>query len=288
VNDEESIKAITGAVDMGIDFFDTSDVYGTGHSEEILGKALEEKRNRVVLATKFGFTYDVSKREITGTDFSKDYIKWACEQSMKRLRTDYIDLYQLHLSEISHENIEEIIETLEDLKRMGYIRAYGWSTGDLSGAEKFIEKSNCSSIQHPENVLDYDEGMLKLCEKHDVASIANMPLAMGLLSGKYNSGSRMNSNEVRGVKHKWVKYFKDGKPDEIFLKKLESVKSVLTADGRSLVQGALGWLWTKSDKNIPIPGFKNMKQMKENAGALEFGPLKREQLVEIEKILESE
>ena len=242
----------------------------------------------MVIATKFGFTYDCSKREITGEDFSKDYVKWACEQSMKRLRTDYIDLYQLHLSEISHENIEEIIDTLEDLKRMGYIRAYGWSTGDLSGAKKFIEKSNCSSIQHPENVLDYDEGMLKLCEGHDVASIANMPLAMGLLSGKYDSGSRMNSNEVRGVKHKWVKYFKDGKPDEIFLKKLESVKSVLTADGRSLVQGAIGWLWTKSDKNIPIPGFKNIKQMEENAGALEFGPLKREQLVEIEKILESE
>ncbi|MDK2950575.1 MAG: hypothetical protein PWQ77_240, partial [Kosmotogales bacterium] len=100
VNDEESIKAITMAVDMGIDFFDTSDVYGTGHSEEILGKALEGKRNEVVIATKFGFTYDSTKREITGTDFSKDYVKWACEQSMKRLKTNYIDLYQLHLSEI--------------------------------------------------------------------------------------------------------------------------------------------------------------------------------------------
>jgi aryl-alcohol dehydrogenase-like predicted oxidoreductase len=130
--------------------------------------------------------------------------------------------------------------------------------------------------------------MLKLCEEHDVASIANMPFAMGLLSGKYDSSSRMALNELCGVKHRWVKYFKDGKPDEIFLKKPESVKSVLAAYGRSLVQGSLGWLWMKSDKNIPIPGFKNMKQMEENVRSLEFGPLKREQLAEIEKILESE
>ncbi len=110
------------------------------------------------------------------------------------------------------------------MKRTGYIRAYGWSTGDLRGAKKFIEKSNCSSIQHPENVLDYDERMLKLCEEHDVASIANMPFAMGLLSGKYDSSSRMALNELCGSKHRWVKYFKDGKPDEIFLKKTGKCK----------------------------------------------------------------
>src|SRR4051812_39372927 len=99
VNDDESIRAINRAVDLGVTLFDTADVYGTGHSERVLGRALRSRRDDVVIATKFGYTYDESRREITGTDLSASYIRRACAASLVRLGTDYIDLYQLHVGE---------------------------------------------------------------------------------------------------------------------------------------------------------------------------------------------
>ena len=96
VNDKESIKAIKRAIDLGVNFFDTADVYGAGHSEEILGKALEDYRDDIIIATKFGNTFDANRKKIIGTNLKPDYIRKACELSLKRLNTDYIDLYWLH------------------------------------------------------------------------------------------------------------------------------------------------------------------------------------------------
>ncbi|EOS58948.1 aldo/keto reductase [Paenibacillus barengoltzii] len=286
VDDKESIRAVQTALDQGINFFDTADVYGTGHSEEILGQALHGRRQDAVIATKFGFTYDAATRNVfTKLDVSRNYIRWACLASLRRLGTDYIDLYQIHPGDFSSEQLDEAIDGLERLKQEGLIRAYGWSTWSTANAEQFARKSSGAAIQHPLNVLSDDSSMVELCERHGLSSINNSPLAMGLLSGKFTAASSLPADDVRGSGHEWVQYFKDGKPLPEYLAKLDAVREILTSGGRSLVQGALAWIWGKSECTIPIPGLKNVKQVEEAAKAISLGPLTPSQMSEIEAIL---
>lgn len=285
IDDEESKKAIHKALELGINFFDTADAYGAGHSEEVLGDALKDKRNEAVIATKFGFTYDEAARELNGENCSPEYIRKACEASLRRLKTDHIDLYQLHRGSIPDEEIDPVIETLEKLVSEGLIRAYGWSTDKADSAKVFAERSNCSTFQQCLNIFGYEPKILELCEKYDLASINRSPLAMGLLSGKFNANTTFPKNDVRGQTFDWLNYFKDGKPVKEYLDKIESVKEILKSNGRTLVQGSLAWIWAKSEKTIPIPGFKNVKQVEENAKAMEFGPLTQDQMKEIENIM---
>lgn len=286
VNDIESIKAINRAIDLGINFFDTADVYGAGHSEEILGKALKEYRDDIIIATKFGNTFDNERKKITGINITPDYIRKACESSLKRLNTDFIDLYWLHCWSVSKEDLISIRNTLDQLRSEGLITSYGWST-DLSDlSEFFVKNSNCTAIQHELNVLHNMDEIIDLCEKYNLASVNRTVLAMGLLTGKYSLNSKLPDNDVRGINAPdWLKYFKNGKPDPEWLGKLEKIKDILMSDGRSMVQGALAWNWARSNKTIPIPGFKTVKQVEENIQAIEFGPLNNNQMKEIDEIL---
>ncbi len=127
--------------------------------------------------------------------------------------------------------------------------------------------------------------MLALCEKYDVAGVIRSPLAMGLLSGKYEANTKLPENDIRGNAPEWMKYFKDGKPNPEWYRKLEAVREILMGDGRTLVQGALAWVWARSEQTVPIPGFKTVQQVEENAGAMRFGPLKTEQVREIDVLL---
>src|SRR4051812_3723959 len=128
VDDDESVAAIRAAFDAGITFFDTADVYGCGHSERVLARALQGRRDDVLIATKFGFTYDEDRRESPGRDASPTYIRQACEASLRRLQTDVIDLYQFHLGDADLETAAAVRDTLEELVDDGRISAYGWST----------------------------------------------------------------------------------------------------------------------------------------------------------------
>ena len=287
VDDDESIRAIQRAFDLGVNFFDTADVYGTGHSERILGRALADIRDQVVIATKFGNVFDENTRQITGSSSDPAYIRQACEASLTRLGTDYIDLYQLHSGGLSIEDARPVRQTLEALVAEGKIRAYGWSTDDPERARFFAEGEHCTSVQHQMNVLVDAPEIVELCEKRNLASINRGPLAMGLLSGKYDETSKLPDNDVRGENApSWMEYFKDGRPNPVFLEKLDAIREILTADGRTLVQGALGWLWARSDQTVPIPGFRTVAQVEENAKAMELGPLSDEQVAAIDNLLD--
>ncbi len=285
VDDAESVKAIHRAFELGVNFLDTADCYGIGHSEEVIGKAITGKRDSVVLATKFGNFGNETTKTIHGVNITPDYIERACDASLKRLNTDYIDVYQLHEWNISVADVEIVCSTLDKLVKKGKIRTYGWSTDLLDGAKLFAERANCSTIQHCLNVFDDAPQLIELCEKNNLASINRSPLAMGFLSGKFTSESLLSKDDVRGAGHSWVSYFKDGKPVPEFLKALDSVKEILTSNGRTLVQGSLAWIWGKSSNTIPIPGFKTVKQAEENAKAMEFGPLTDAQVKEIDTLL---
>jgi len=142
-------------------------------------------------------------------------------------------------------------------------------------------------VQNQMNVFSDAPEIIAVCEKLNLASINRGPLAMGLLSGKYKADSKLAGNDVRGENApSWMQYFKEGKPNPLFLEKLAAIREILTADGRSLVQGALGWLWARSSKTVPIPGFRTVAQVEENAKAMAFGPLDEAQLQEIDLLLD--
>ncbi len=286
VEDEESIRAIHAAMELGINFLDTADAYGIGHSEKVIGRALEERRNQIVIATKFGYLGNEATKTLQGYNVTPAYIERACDASLRRLKTDYIDLYQLHVWEVSISELDSILETLDRLVDKGKIRTYGWSTDLLGGAKLFSESKNCSTIEHSLNIIEDSKKLLELCEARNLASINRSPLGMGLLSGKFNQTSTLNKEDVRGAGHAWTEpLFRDGKPTPEALRYLDSARDILTSEGRTLAQGALSWIWAKSGCTIPIPGFKNVKQVEENAKAMEFGPLSPKQMLELEKVL---
>ncbi|MBM7785087.1 aldo/keto reductase [Tenggerimyces flavus] len=278
VDDDESVAAIHAALDEGVTFFDTADVYGAGHSERVVARALSGRRDEVVIATKFGVLFDEETRESTGRDADPAYVRQACEASLRRLETDRIDLLQFHIGDYDLAKAEDVRATLEDLVAEGKIRSYGWSTDDTDRAEAWAPHEHCSAIQQAFNVLNGNADTLAVCEKYGVASVVRGPLAMGLLSGKMNQDTTFAADDIRSG------WNLSGSDDER-LAKVERLRDVLTVDGRTLAQGALAWLLARSPAFVPIPGIRTVAQAKENAGALQHGPLSEQQLADVEAAL---
>ncbi|MBN1799761.1 MAG: aldo/keto reductase [Spirochaetales bacterium] len=290
VDDAESIKAIHKAVESGVTFFDTAANYGCGHSEQILGQALKGKRPQMVIATKFGYQVDEAGKNVYTYGESEEqsdaavHVRQDLENSLKRLQTDYIDVYLLHIWGLEIERALRVREVLEALVAEGKIRTYGWSTDRTEAVKAFSTSPNCGVVEQQLNIFDGNLELLALCDELNLASINRGPLGMGILTGKFTAGSSFSDDDVR--KHaQWFPGLKDGHPTKEWLDALDAVREVLTSNGRTLAQGALAWIWAKSEKTVPIPGFKTLKQVEENAGAMEFGPLTEEQLSEIRTLL---
>ena len=201
-------------------------------------------------------------------------------------REHRIDLYQFHDNGFPAENARPVRDTLEELVKEGKIRAYGWSTDFPKSAEFFAQGENCSAIQLQLNVLADNAPVVEICEKYDQAAINRGPLAMGLLTGKYTVATKVTGEDVRSNRSpEWLSYFKDGKPHPKFMERVDAVRDILTSDGRSIAQGSLAWLWARSETTVPIPGFRTVQQVEDNAAAQEKGPLTPAEFAEIEGLL---
>ena len=286
VDDAESLRAIQRALDLGITVFDTAPVYGAGRSERLLGQALAG-RHDVTIATNFGLAIDEERRLMTGVMTHPDpaLIRSDCEASLRRLGVEAIDLFLCHPSELPVAHAAEVRNILEDLVAEGKIRGHGWSTDDVAGAAIFAAAPHCIAVEHELNLVSDAPAMLALCEAENLASITRSPLAMGLLTGKFDAASTLARDDVRGDEPAWLKWFANGRPRPEFLETLAAVREILTADGRTLAQGALGWIWARSDRTIPIPGFRTVAQVEENAAALRHGPLAPSQMAELNRLL---
>jgi len=285
-DDEESVRAIRRGLDLGVTFFDTADVYGTGHSEHLLGRALGKRRDEVVIATKWGNLFDPDTRTRTGSDDSPEYARRALTASLRRLGTDHIDLYQLHLSDADLTRAAELRDACEEFVREGLIRSYAWSTDDPERAALFARGPHCAAVQHRLNVLQDAPELLAVCTEFGLASINRSPLAMGLLSGKHGTGQSLQKGDIRSTPPAWLPGFRDGGgADPGWVARVEALRAVLTSEGRTPAQGALAWLWARSPITLPIPGFRSVRQAEENAGALDKGPLTAAQLAEIDALL---
>lgn len=283
VDDAESIRAIHYALDAGINFFDTAANYGCGHSERILSQAIAGQRDKVILATKFGYMVDEEKRIVKEAEDIPNRIRQECEDSLRRLQTDYIDHYQFHKEGYDLEKAAEVRNVLEALVGEGKIRWYGWSTDKPAGAQVFAEGAHCTAIQHGLH-MGYDvPQMLAVCEEHDQASINRSPLGMGAMTGKFNRDTTFPKDDVRS---NWN--LKDEEALQGF-QQIDMIKKFFAdaGDTRTLAQIALAWIWTRSERTIPIPGFKTVAQVKENIQAMDFGLLSKEQMDKIDEILPS-
>ncbi|MBY8878190.1 aldo/keto reductase [Actinacidiphila acidipaludis] len=286
VDDAESTRALHRAFDLGVTFYDTASSYGAGHSERVLGAAFRDRRDQVVIASKWGVVFDEETRAAGGADGSAAYLRTCLEGSLRRLGTDYVDLYQLHIGDLPLEQALDLVGTLEELVTAGSIRAYGWSTDDASRAEAFAARApHCTAVQLDLSVLRDAPAMIAVCEAADQAAINRGPLAMGLLSGKYHDRRQVAGNDVRRMDYAWMRYFRDGAGSPEWLAAIDGIREVLTGGGRTLAQGALAWLWARSATTVPIPGFRTVAQVEENAGALAHGPLSAEEFAQVEKLL---
>lgn len=291
VDDDESIKAIHAALEMGVNFFDTAANYGCGHSERILGKAINGRRDRVVIATKFGFDVNEQTKNVEpydGDDENGDVagrLKADCEASLQRLGTDYIDVYQLHVWGYNVHRAPDVIEVLEELVAEGKIRTYGWSTDRRKAVLAFAEGPSCSVVQQHLNIFNGNLDLLRLCDQLDLASLNRGPLGMGILTGKFDSNTEFARDDVRSRAAEWFPGLQDRGVNPEWLHRLEALREILTSSGRTLAQGALAWLWAASPRTVPIPGFKTVDQVRENAEAMFFGPLPKTQMDEIDAIL---
>jgi aryl-alcohol dehydrogenase-like predicted oxidoreductase len=250
----------------------------------LLGSVLAD-RPEVQIATKFGNTIDERTRQLTGVDVSPAYVRRAIAASLRRLRRDAVDLYQLHTPDVTAGQAEDLVAVLEDLVTEGSVRWWGVSTDDEAKAELFAPAPHCTAMQIQLNVLDDNPSMLALCHRHDLAALCRSPLAMGLLGGRYTATSRIAEDDIRGRQPEWLRWFRDGRPDPDFLARLDTVRDTLTGDGRTLAQGALAWIWSHDDRAIPLPGFRNRSQVEENVGALAVGPLTPAQHQAVERAL---
>ena len=208
----------------------------------------------------------------------------ACRDSLARLGTDRIDLYQLHLGDLPASQADDAMAALEDLVTAGLIRGYGWSTDDPERAAQFGKGAHGTAVQHEMNVLADNPDMLAVCDAFDLASVNRGPLAMGLLTGKYGAADQVPGDDVR-ANAPWMRYFSGGRPAPDWLARLDAVRDVLTSGGRTLAQGALGWLLARSPRTVPIPGIRTVAQAEQNAAALDHGPLTPAQMTEIAGLL---
>src|SRR5437764_2369936 len=259
-NDAESLSAIRRARDLGVNFFDTADSYGFGRSESLLGIVLSRNRQSVVIATKVGVMRmgDGSLKK----DFSREHIFHAVDGSLKRLRTDYIDLYQAHnptLEDLRHEEIQDAMERLQDA---GKVRFWGVSVSTPEEGIEIMQRGWAHALQVLYNVLNQAPAqvLLPTAKEKGYGIIARVPLASGLLTGKFRIDSVFPSDDLR-------QNFLTQRRLQEALERVDEVKSIIGGTARNLAEGALRFVLADEAVSTTIPGARNARQVEMNVAA---------------------
>jgi aryl-alcohol dehydrogenase-like predicted oxidoreductase len=287
VDDAESVRALHTAIDAGVTLIDTAPAYGTGHSERVIGQALAALpagvRESVAVATKFGLRIDESRRTGGGNDVRPEAIRAECEASLRRLGLNAVDLYQLHGGAETVSAAEDVVATCEELLAEGKIRSFGTAQDDAETLAVFARSNSCVAVQTQVNVFGWTAATLDAAHANGLAVLARSPLAMGMLSGKYDTANRPRAGDVRLDTPYWDYFDVDTMPG--WLQRLDTVRELLTVGGRTLVQGALGYLLALDPSIIPLPGIRTERQARENASVLAVGPLPEAETAEVTALL---
>ncbi|OGX68328.1 MAG: oxidoreductase, partial [Paenibacillus sp. RIFOXYA1_FULL_44_5] len=265
--EQTAIRLIDEALDLGINFLDTADLYDRGRNEEIVGKALKQKRSEVILATKVGNRW-TEGQDSWHWDASKLYIKEAVKLSLKRLQTDYIDLYQLHGGTMD-DPIEETIEAFEELKQEGWIRHYGISSIRHNVIREYVKRSSIASVMMQYSIVDRrpEEEMLSLLSEHQISVIARGPVARGVLSAKW--------------REKATEGYLDYSSDEL-IRLAEQLSSM--EEGRELLELALRYVLAEAAVAAAIPGASTIEQLQQNVRAVRGEALNQQAIEQIRSL----
>jgi len=279
LNDEESIKTIQKAYDLGVTFFDTADMYGPYKNEILVGKAIKPFRDKITLATKFGILRDPANPKARGVNGKPDYVKSACEASLKRLNVEVIDLYYLHRKD-PQTPIEETIGAMADLVKEGKVKGIGVSEVNAETLQKANDIFPLSALQSEYSLWtrEPEDEMLPLCKKLGIAFVAYSPLGRGFLTGQIKRFEDLDEDDFRRTSPRFT--------GENFNKNLSLVKKIeAIAKEKNCTpsQLALAWVMAQGDFIFPIPGTKRVKYLEENVKATEV-KLSEKDLQEIEEV----
>ncbi len=255
-DDQESLRALHRAVDLGMNFIDTADAYGRGHSEELLAQVLKTRRNEIVLATKGGNQFTVRQGL---RNFDPDYITSALEASLKRLQIDTIDLYQLHNPSPEVMQRGEIFERLDRFKQEGKIRFYGVSLEKAEDGLVAIQTGKPDTLQVVYNILhqDPEEQLFPLAQRENIGIIARVPLERGVLSGRFKSATEFAQKDWRkGV------FSEEGLAQTQAA--VEKLEFLVRDDVPNLAQAALRFILSNPVVSSIIPGIRTVKQVEDN------------------------
>jgi aryl-alcohol dehydrogenase-like predicted oxidoreductase len=291
-NDIDSIKAIQKALDLGVNFFDVAPVYGFGHAEEVLGKALKGNRQKVLIASKCGLVWDSQyriKNQLTAESIYKEI-----DDSLRRLNTDYIDIYQIHWPD-PNTPIEETMEALINIKKAGKIRNIGVSNFPVELTKKAMEMDTIVSQQCLYNMLERNEKsyhsipleyrtekeILPFCRENGQAFFPYSPLCQGLLTGTFKETDNFDEKDVRANNPKFK-----GEIFIAYLQTVEKLKEIAKSIGKPLNQLAINWLVKNDVITSVICGAQNIEHVEENVASIEW-ELSDDTIREIDKLLDN-
>ena len=279
VEDRESLDMISAALDMGINFFDTADVYGGGHSEELLGKAMKGRRDQFVVATKIGWKGFDGEKVVSFYD-TVDKLVAGVEENLERLQTDYVDVIQSHI-DFREPNLEVFIEGFQKLQAQGKVRAYGVSTSDYEYLQAFNAENMASTLQIDYSILNRtpEKEIFPYTLENDLGVLVRGPLAMGILTGKFTEDTAFEEGDFR---QRWI----DNEDEyQVFLNDLEKVEKLNSlTNGRSLAQVAIQFVMQHPAVTVAIPGAKRISQLKENVRTALMPALTPQELAFIDEV----
>jgi aryl-alcohol dehydrogenase-like predicted oxidoreductase len=264
-DDEESIATIHRAIELGITFFDTADIYGPHTNEELLGRALKGRREQVVIATKFGILRDPDKPGFRGFNGKSEYVKQSCEGSLRRLRIDCIDLYYQHRVD-PDTPIEETIGAMSELVREGKVRFLGLSEAKAEIIRRAQAVHPITALQSEYSLWtrDPEEEVLGVCRELGIGFVPYSPMGRGFLAGKITKPEDLPDDDYRKTTPRF-----QGENFQRNLDLVKRVKEIARAKKCTPAQLALAWVLAQGDDIVPIPGTKRRKYLQENIGALD-------------------
>ena len=275
LEDAERAALLENAVELGINFFDTADTYGDGFGEEILASVLGHRRNDLVIATKFGYDiYDPTPRDghrERPQKFDREFVKFACEQSLRRLDTDYIDLYQVHNPRVGALERDELFETLEQLQFEGKIRHFGVALGPDIGwfeeGEMAMRQRQVDSLQIIYSILEMEPAIdfFPIAEECQVGLLSRVPHASNTLTGEFSEVPAFDENDHRAFRRaEWMREA---------LAKVERVRFLAQEDARTMAQSALQFVLRKPQIVSVLPNFTKLEELREYTAAVETPPI---------------
>ncbi|MFQ5861483.1 MAG: aldo/keto reductase, partial [Dehalococcoidia bacterium] len=286
IEEGDGVLLLQQAWDLGINLFDTADTYGTGYGEEILAKALRPHRHELIIATKFG--YDLSSPQVRvghqerPQKFEPEFIRYACEQSLRRLKTDYLDLYQMHNPRLDAVQRDEVFDTLRQLQREGKVRYYGVALGPDTGwfeeGETSMRQRHVHSLQIIYSILEQEPArrLFPIAHEEGVGLLSRVPHASEVLTGRFTQPPSFDPSDHRAHRrHEWLTQA---------LQKAEQVKFLAEGTSRTLAQAAIKFCLAQGTIASVLPNITTPAELQEYASAVEVPDLTAEELDRLDEL----